>query len=89
MYVQELLFHFQMEASRIEAMICTIDLASLQSLDHPARQHSGQQIRLSTLHQARGLIGQGLQIHFRWTPNKSTNDQVRQAWTGSEGNRSG
>ncbi|KAJ5569007.1 hypothetical protein N7450_011493 [Penicillium hetheringtonii] len=78
-YVQELLSQIQMEPSRIEAMICTNDLASLQSLDHPTRQHSGQQIRLATMHQARGLINQGLQIQFRWTPNKSTNDLVCQA----------
>lgn len=80
-YREEMLPRIRMEPSNIQVVICTSDLASLQSLGHPARQQSGQELRLAIMRLACGLIDQGLRIQIRWTPNESNIELLRQAKT--------
>lgn len=78
-YLEETLSGVQMEPSKILAVICTNDLAALQSLHHPARLQSGQGLRLEIRRVASRLIDKGFQIQLRWTPSGPAIQQVTQA----------
>lgn len=78
-YIEEMVPRIKMGPGNIEAIVCTNDRGSLQSLDQPTRSRSGQVLQVAILRLAIRLSNKDLQIQLCWTPRGSDIEQVRHA----------